>query len=136
MSDPSFNLQVAQVGILKGNSGVTGLISDRVYDDIPSKPEFPYVNVGEGHVLGDDTEDCGDASEVFSQIHAWSQKKNAGLTEVKRIAAAVRTALKSPPALAGFTVTVVEYVQTQYLKDPDGITRHAMVEFRYLIDHS
>lgn len=136
MSDPSFALQVANVGILRGNSGVTDLVGERVYDSVPEKPTFPYLTLGESHVLGDDSEDCGDASEVFAQLHAWSQSVKGGFTEVKRIASAVRSAMKIPPALDGFTVTVIEYVQTQYLRDPDGITRHAMIEYRYLISHT
>lgn len=134
MSDPALALQASQVSALKGDSALTALITQRVYDEVPEAPTFPYVVVGDVQVLGQDTEDCGDGSEVFSRVHVWSRA--VGFPETKRIAAEVRRVLKVTPTLSGFTVTVVEFVQTQFLNDPDGLTRHAVIEHRYLITHS
>jgi hypothetical protein len=44
--------------------------------------------------------------------------------------------LKTYPVLDGFEVTVADFVQAQYLRDPDGKTRHAVIEFRFLISHN
>lgn len=132
MSDPSLLLQRAIYEILTDGSPQP---IERVYDHIPPNPAFPYVTIGEGQVLADDTEDCGDGSEVFVSIHAWSRA--VGFPEVKALAGQVRTLLRTTsPVLAGFTVSVAEYVQTQFLRDPDGKTQHAVVEFRYLITHN
>lgn len=134
MSDPSLALQAAQFSALRASGALPTVVGGRVHDRVPDNPAFPYVNVGEGQVLGEDTEDCGDGSEVFSRVHAWSREP--GFPQVKAIAAAIRATLKTPLTLAGFTVSVTEYVQTQYLRDPDGLTSHAVVEFRYLITHT
>lgn len=138
MSDPSLALQGAIVSALKNDATLSTLLAQRVYDAVPPVPTFPYISVGDGQVLGDDTEDCGDGSEVHLQIDAWSRA--VGYPEVKQIAAAIRSALKTTPitvpTLSGFTVSVVEYVQTQFLRDPDGLTRHAAITFRYLIRHT
>lgn len=142
MSDPSLALQGAIVATLKGNGALPPVVAARVYDEVPAEKErvdktgaaFPYVTVGDGQVLGDDTEDCGDGSEVFVQIDAWSRA--VGYPEVKAIAAAIRTALKALPTLSGFDVSVVEFQQCQFLRDPDGKTRHAALQFRYLITHA
>lgn len=140
MSDPSLALQGAIVALLNANSGVTQLVDARIYDEVPAPvapatlPTFPYITVGDAQVIGDDTEDCGDGSEVNVQIDAWSRAR--GYPEVKRIAAAVRTALKTSPTFSGFDVSVVEFLQTQFLRDPDGKTRHAAMQFRYLITHT
>lgn len=137
MSDPSLGLQAAIIEALKGSVALRALVADRIYDNPPNKPDYPYVTLGEGHVLGDDTEDCGDASEAFVQVHGWSRTTgSSGFAEEKRIAAAIRDAMKPPISVAGFVVTVTEYVQTQHIREPDGVTRHALVEFRYLIDHT
>jgi hypothetical protein len=136
MSDPNLVLQTAISEALKNNPALSVLVGARIYDYPPGKPEYPYITLGEGHTLGDDTEDCGDASEVFVQIHGWSRNPASGFAEVKRVAAAIRDAMKVPVSLSEFVVTVTEYVQTQFLREPDGVTRHAMVEFRYLIDHT
>lgn len=136
MSDPSLALQGAIVAALKADADLIDLINKRVYDEPPDEKArtFPYVTVGDSQVLGDDIEDCGDGSEVFLQVDAWSQA--VGYPEVKRIAAAIRTVLKTLPVIADFVVTVSEFRQCQFLRDPDGKTRHAALQFRYLVTHT
>jgi hypothetical protein len=133
MSDPSAVLQSAIIAALKADATLSGFIAGRVYDPVPSGFVFPYVTVGDGQVVGDDNE-CADGSEVFFQCHAWS--RTPGYSEVKKIAAAIRSALRSATlTLTGFDVGLAEFTQTQFLKDPDGLTSHAVVEFRFLITH-
>jgi hypothetical protein len=136
MSDPSLALQGAVVARLKADAPVAALIGTRVYDEVPTSATFPYVVVGDGQVIGDD-DDCADVSEVTFQVHAWTRSPaDTGWPKSKQIAAAVRTAMKAPFTLVGFDVLLGEFTQIQFLKDPDGLTRHAMVEFRFLIVHS
>lgn len=124
-------LQVAIVGALKRDNGVG--TADRVFDAIPKNADFPYVNVGEDLVLGDDSE-CADGSEVISRIHAWSRE--VGFPELKEIAWNIRQRLRSAALnVPGFRVDNIEFVQSQFLRDPDGQTRHAVLEFRFLVSH-
>lgn len=132
MSDPMLPLQAAIVAALKATGGIAG-VGARVYDEPPPKAAFPYIVVGDGHLIGDDN-DCADASEIFSQVHVWSRATD--YVETKTIAAAVRDRLKAVPALDGFIVTVVQLEQEQFLRDPDGLTRHAVIEHRYLVTHT
>jgi hypothetical protein len=132
MRDPSLPLQGAVTTALKASSALHAILGDRVYDAVPLPATYPYINVGEGHVIGDDSEECADASEIYIQVHAWS-RDTLGYTQVKRIADGICIALNAKPSLSGFVVTACQWTQTQYLTDPDGQTRHAMVEFRYLI---
>lgn len=131
MSDPGLALQGALVTALKATGGVgTGA---RVYDDVPASPTFPYVQIGDDQVLGDDVE-CAELSEVFTRIHVWSRA--VGFVETKTIAGAVRARIRATNfSLSGFTVKEVEFVQIQYLRDPDGQTRHAVIEIHFLIQH-
>lgn len=133
MSDPSLVLQGAIVSLLRDDQAIIALAGTRVYDEVPDAPTFPYVTVGDGQVLGNDIEDCGEGSEVNLQVDVWSRA--VGYPEVKRIAAAIRAALKAIPTLTGFNVSVVEFLQVRFLRDPDGKTRHAALQFRYLIRH-
>jgi hypothetical protein len=137
MSDPALALQGAIITTLKDTVAVTALVGERIYDDVPTAPQptFPYISFGEGQTVGDDLEvECGDGSEVFIELHAWS--RTVGFPECKQITDAVRTALRPYyPTIAGAVVSVVEYRGTRYLRDPDGLTKHAIVEFRYLITH-
>jgi hypothetical protein len=128
MADPALALQGYQVQTLRGATSV----GTRVYDTVPDAAAFPYISLGEAQVLGEDN-DCNDASEVVTQVHVWSRKK--GFPEAKQIAGEVRAALAGTPVLEGFAVPVAEFVRTEYMNDPDGLTRHAVVEFRYQVDH-
>ncbi|WP_441280086.1 DUF3168 domain-containing protein [Bradyrhizobium sp. 63_E2_N1_3] len=134
MSDPSEKLQAAIVARLKADAALITSIDKRVYDEVPTSSRFPYLSTSGGQVLGDD-DDCIDASEVTYQVHVWTQPPFAGVT-MKRIAGQVRAAMRAPLALAGFDVLVQEFVQSQWLDDPDGQTRHAVVEFRFVIVHT
>lgn len=136
MSDPSLALQGAVVARMKADAPIVALVGTRIYDEVPTSATFPYLVVGDGQVVGDD-DDCVDVSEVTFQIHAWTRPPaDTGWPKAKSIAAAVRTAMKAPFTLGGFDVLLSEFTQIQFLKDPDGLTRHAMVEFRFLIVHS
>jgi hypothetical protein len=129
MSDPSLALQIALVKALKDGTVAGG----RIYDAIPKDAQFPYVTIGDDQVVGDDVE-CAEGSEVFVRIHGWS--RTVGYTELKRIAAAIRAALRGATlTLSGFVVNEIEFVQTQYLQDPDGLTRHSVTQYRIIITH-
>lgn len=129
MSDPSLPLQAAIVKALKDANVVAG---DRVYDDVPPSPAFPYISLGDMQVIPDKA-DCIDGSEVFVQIDAWSRA--VGYPEVKGIGAAIVSALDDRPlTVTGYTAVVFELQNIQYLRDSDGITRHAALTFRALID--
>lgn len=128
MSDPSLAVQGAVVAALKA-ADVAG---DRIYDRVPVNPTFPYITIGGGDTIGDDN-DCWGASEVFVQVHVWS--RTIGFPECKTIAGQVRDALSSELTLANFRNAVAGFLTTRHFRDPDGLTSHAVVEFRYLIDH-
>lgn len=135
MSEPSLAIQGALVALLKssGPSGDLG-VADRIYDRPPADVQFPYIRVGDDQTVGDD-DDCEELSEVFCRIHVWSQA--AGKPEAKTIAGAVRAAIRAATwSLPGFAVDNVQFVQTLYLDDPDGISTHAVIEVRFLITHS
>jgi hypothetical protein len=129
--DPSLALQGALVAALKAGAGVG--VGTRVYDVVPSPATFPYIRVGDDQTVGDDV-DCAELSEVTTRIHVWSRA--VGYPEAKTIAGAVRSLLRSTSlTLTGFTVNECCHEQTQYLEDPDGLSRHAVIEFTFLIQH-
>lgn len=129
MSDPSLVLQGAIVTALKAANVAGG----RIYDRVPEGAAKPYVTVGEGQTIGNDNL-CAGASEVFADVHVWSDA--VGWPEAKTLVGQIRNALAAELALVGFTVTVAEFRQARFLPATDGLLRHAVLEFRYLIDHS
>jgi hypothetical protein len=104
----------------------------RAYDTPPADAEFPYFGIGDEQNV-DDGSACGAAWEVFADVHVWSRPTSGSRSEVKTLmqqAEPLLTALTLP----GFRV-VVQHLQTaRSMTDPDGITKHGVMTFRYLID--
>lgn len=129
MPDPSLAIQGAVFAALNTTPAVAG---GRIYDSIPASASFPYVTIGDSDTAGDDNE-CFDASEVNIQVHVWSRAQ--GMPEAKQIASTIRDRLVTQFSISGFKVTNAEHVLTLSRRDPDGLTSHVIVEFRYLVDH-
>jgi hypothetical protein len=125
MSDPSLELQAALVAALKTAGALPAVVGGRVYDAVPANAVFPYISLGDMQILPDKA-GCIDGAEVYPQIDVWSRA--VGYPEVKTITKAVLLKLDDQPiVVAGFNVVVFEVQSVQYLRDPDGLTRHAAV---------
>lgn len=132
MTSASLELQGAIVTRLKAVSAVTTLIGQRVYDAVPKDPLFPYVSFGPADEISDDA-DCIGTDQVTMQIDAWSHA--VGFPEVKQIAAAVRGALRDFEfSLSANACVSFEHRQTRVFRDPDGLTSHAAIEFRAIVE--
>jgi hypothetical protein len=131
MSDPSLELQAAIVARLKGDAGVQAVIGTRVYDEVPTNPTFPYISIGDNQVLLDDA-DCIEGVEIFWQLDGWARDPH--YPTVKQISKVVKTALHNLPlTITGYTNVICEMNTVSYLHDPDGITRHVAMSYRFLI---
>lgn len=134
MSDPSLPLQDALIKALRANGVLPAVVAGRVYDQVPGLPTYPLVTLGDCQVLPDKAE-CIDGVEMFPQVDVWSRK--VGYAEAKEIGAAIVAALDDQPlSVAGFNVTVFELSSAQYMRDPDGLTRHGAITFRALLEAS
>lgn len=127
MASPSLELQGAIVARLKAWAGLAATVGGRVHDSVPTAPVFPYITVGEGDETSDDA-DCIDGFEISLDIDVWSRAK--GFPEAKGISDEIRKALKSAD-LELPTNALVEFRhrQTRFLRDPDGLTSHAVLTF-------
>jgi Protein of unknown function (DUF3168) len=133
LSDPSLELQQTLVVVLKNNIGSD--VGPRIYDEVNPSATFPYVTLGESQVLPDKAE-CIDGVEVFVQIDVWTRNGN-GYVQTKQIAKNIKAVLDDkPPTLPGYIAVIFEHQETRYMKDPDGLTRHAALTFRSLIQPS
>jgi Protein of unknown function (DUF3168) len=131
VSDPSLEMQAAIVAALKQGGALPLAVGGRVFDKVPTGAAFPYVSLGPVQVLPDKA-GCIDGAEVIQQIDVWSREP--GYPEAKRIAAAIVARLDDQPLnVDGHDAIVFEHVDTHYLRDPDGLTSHAVINFRSLI---
>lgn len=132
--DVSHEIQVAIVARLKVDIDVAALIDGRVFDRIPRSASgevtatFPFVSFGPEQEIPENA-DCLDASEIILQIDAWS--RDPGYREVRRVAKAVVASLdESSLPIADNALVYFEYDGRRILRDPDGLTSHAVLTFR------
>lgn len=126
-SDPSLALQKGSLNIMK--TGATGnLVGGRIYDGVPPNAVKPYVSFGPFQLLPEHG-DCLDGGEAIMTIDAWSIVAGTSSTvEVKTIGAAIAKDLdRATLVLDGQHLIELSIEQIQYLRDPDGITAHAVV---------
>ena len=132
MASPSFELQVAIVTRLKATAAVTAFVGNRVYDSVPDNPVFPYITVGEGDETSDDA-DCIDGLEISLDIDVWS--RGSGFPEAKKISDEIRKALKtSELTIPTNALVYFRHRQTRFLRDPDGKTSHAVLQFEAFVE--
>lgn len=135
VADASLSLQKAIVAALKGASGVIAIVGQRVYDGVPPKPTKPYVSLGPFDVLTE-VADGYEGSETTIQVDGWSGEP--GSVEIKQIGRAIRAALHEATLSLDDNQRLVALTvdQIRYLRDPDGITQHAVVTVRALTEPS
>lgn len=138
LTDPSFNLQGAVIAALKADAGVSAIVGNRVYDLVGRNPDgspnvpFPYIAFGDGQMLPELAE-CTDAATNYVTLHLWSRA--VGFPEVKRLGAAVIKALHDTTlTLASGSLQSLLLNSSHYLRDPDGLTSHAVLTFEALTD--
>lgn len=139
LTDPRLALQKAIVGALMADTDVKAVVSDRIYDRIPRNQatgaitaEFPFIGIGDTQLLPELAE-CTDAAETSITIHCYSRA--VGFPEAIRIAAAATAALHDAPlALDGGSLQSLLLESSRILRDPDGLTSHAVLTFNALTD--
>jgi hypothetical protein len=109
---------------------LSALVSTRIYDDAPQAVAFPWVEIGDGQSIPDDTSQATGASDAgvsdFFDLHVWS--RYAGKKEVKQIVDVLHGLLHEVSfTIAGRSSASAWIRSVRILRDPDGITRHGIV---------
>ena len=137
MTPPTFELQSAVITRLRADVVVTGFVAQRVYDLAPMRPDgtvtaaVPYISMGPSDELSDDA-DCIDGFEITFQIDIYSVER--GYHEVRKIADAVRRALKLDLVLSANALVLLDHRITRYMREPDNITSHAAMTFTAIVE--
>lgn len=131
MSEPSAQLQKGIYEALIASGPLAAFVSTRIFDEVPPGSLFPYITISDAQVLDDGNTCESEMFEIFTDIHVWS--RTVGLMEAKRISGLVRTALMALEAVTDWLVVVVEFRGARHGFDPDGLTAHSVVTFRFLL---
>ncbi|TPW28608.1 DUF3168 domain-containing protein [Martelella alba] len=120
-------LQDAIFDALVADAGVTALVGDRVYDNAPAAPVYPYISFGPAQTLTEPLE-CLDAEENHFQIDIWTQE-GGSKRGAKAICAAVKSALHfADLSLAGpCALVLIRVDDMQVMDDPDDQVAHGVV---------
>lgn len=130
----SAELQKMIFDTLKADAGVMA-IANNVYDDVPSNPfgsKTAYISFGPFDTVEDDAE-CINGLETTFQVDVWSRA--IGSIECKRLTDLVRKALHgNTTELTSNALAEMRVVLTRVFRDPDGLTRHGVVQVSALIE--
>lgn len=118
-------------GLQKGIYEALTAAGVRAYDRVPTDYVMPYATIDDAQILDDGNTCDDDVFEVFATIHYWS--RTVGQVEAKLGADTIRGALKAPFLVDGFEITSAKFESALHLTEPDGLTAHAVITFRYLL---
>lgn len=103
----------------------------RVYDEAPEGATFPYTSIGESSVTGSDSK-TDNSDDVFETFHVWSRAK--GFKELKQLCNTIIQAISGYQfAEPGYQIRFIELDSINTMRDPDGLTRHAVIRLKFKI---
>jgi hypothetical protein len=134
VSEPSAALQRGIYSALTSNSAITGLIGQRVYDRVTADAAFPYVRIGLDQTVAEDQDCVEECVEVFAQVDVFSRAQ--GKVEAKNIAGAIVRALNANTLTItdSYELQDFRHIDTRFLDDQDGLSTHAVLSFRALVE--
>lgn len=124
MTTFSWPLQQSIVTMLSGFS--PALAGGRIYDVAPQTVVFPYVEIGEGQIIPDDTTLADEGTSEFVTIHIWSRYR--GMKEVKLIGSEISSLLHNQSLTVAGRASAHAWVRSfQMVRDPDGLSQHGIM---------
>lgn len=112
-------------------TALEAVLPNSVFDNPPEKPVFPYITIGDEQTL-DDGNSCSNGWEIFTDVHIWSRPEKGSKKEVKDLRAQVFQAVLTITEAGGQKFVAVSLDSSRVLRDPDGLTEHAVLTFRFL----
>lgn len=132
--------QQALFSLLTGSSALADLVGTRIYDDAPQSVTFPWLEIGDGQIVPDDTSASDDSSpEVtgdsgvsdFYDLHIWS--RYAGKKEIRQISDVLHSLLHEANLTIEGRASALCWIRSErFLRDPDGQTRHSVVSIEII----
>ncbi len=129
MSSAALALRTAIFARLSTTIAITAALGGaRIYDDVPTRAEFPYI------VFAQSTErDWSTATDIGHEhvvtLHVWSRAN--GRRDVDVMVAAVQAALHDQAlVLVGHRLINLRHEFSETRRDSDGEAFHAVVRFR------
>jgi|TARA_R110000823_G_scaffold166373_2_gene298412 hypothetical protein len=127
--------QVGVLAALKANSGVTNLVSSRIYDEPPQDVVFPYLRFNTIQPNAFDT-DTAQGALVDISLEAHSRSAS-GRVEAAQIAEAVQAALhrqETSVTVVGYTLVELIFSAISVTRDSEGRGYTAVIALQAMLD--
>jgi hypothetical protein len=121
-------LQDAVIAALRADPGVTAIVGQRSYDVPPADPVYPFISLGPADMLTGRQDGYRSWVETF-QVDCWTEDQRRR-QPVKALRDAVIDALDQADLdLQSYGLSSLDLVLSRVMDDPDGITKHAVLQF-------
>ena len=132
--NPEIALQTALRARLVSTAAVVALVPASAILDRNEQPApDPSVIIGEGQSVDEGNSIARDLVRVYMDVQVW--KREPSTAGVKAIAGAIRAALKARLVLTnGFHCADSLVRSMRFLRDPDGLTSHAVITVSALVE--
>jgi len=120
---------------LKAASGVTDIVSTRIYDEPPQDVVFPYLRFNTIQPSAFDT-DTAEGALVDISLEAHSRSAS-GRVEATQIAEAIQAALhrqETSVTVDGYTLVELIFETISVTRDSDGRGYTAVISFQAMLD--
>lgn len=122
--DPSLPLQASVFNALANAEAIDVAT---VFETVPSGTPLPWIIIGDDIIEGDD--EAGPHARATVIVDVFESDKLV----LKTLVNAIIEALDLPLEIEGFIVGEWGWENTRYLRERDGKTHHAAVEFEFLL---
>lgn len=133
----SLALQKGLRAALAANSGVTSIVSTRIYDEPPQNVTFPYIRFGDIEPSAFDT-DTTEGSLVSVSIEAHSRSAS-GRVEAAQMVEAVKEALHRQEAsvtVEGHTLVELIFQTFSVTRDDEGRGYTAVIALQAMLEET
>lgn len=128
MADTSLEVQTEIVKLIKTSNAIAAIVKTRIYDTVPDKAKFPYINIPPFDSPTEETKDKDGQVHDF-QIDTWS--RTSGQKQTRELIKAIRDAVHRVPfTITGASILFSRVTNTRVLMDSDKRTIHGMVEMQ------
>lgn len=143
--EPIYELRLAVLNKLRQSAALATIVGVKIFDRVPEKQvngvpvadvTSPYISLGPATAISDDA-DCIDGLEITVQVDGWSWGAGLAYSSVQasQIAGEVRKALLDGQlALSVNALVSIRHELTRILRESDGITNHAVIQFTALVE--
>ncbi|KQZ81875.1 hypothetical protein ASD64_08945 [Mesorhizobium sp. Root157] len=133
MAAPSRELVLCARDRLLKAANVTALVADRIWYRAPENQTFPNIAGFDTFGIRDDAT-CITGEEITLNVHVWTRDGMDPLQDARSIAYEVGRALHGYPLpLPSNQLVTLDHRGERVFYDQDGLTGHAVVEFRAVV---